>query len=106
MTSSSTRFEPNASMSRAFQSSTFRPPTLDLRRLPPNLQLRNAVQRGDEVLPDVPLTGQHCAPGLRQPVVAPSALPGALDPAPFDEASVLEPVERRVEGRDVKADRP
>src|SRR5690349_14576154 len=67
---------------------------------------RDAIQRREKVLPDVALAGERLAPAPRELVIAAPALAGALDPAPFDQAAVLEAVQRRIERCDVEGDRP
>src|SRR3954469_25967349 len=66
----------------------------------------DAVQRGVEALPHAALARERLPAGARQLVVAAAALPGPLDPAPFDQPAVLEAVQRRVERGDVEADGP
>src|SRR5450830_1577105 len=67
--------------------------------------LRHPVQRDEERVPDAALAGQRRAPGARELVVAAPALPGALDPAAFDQAAVLQPVQRGIQRGHVEADR-
>src|SRR5262245_16147482 len=66
---------------------------------------RDAVEREEEILPDEPVAGGPRASGGGEPAVAPAALALLLDPPAFDEAGVLEPVERGIERRDVVAER-
>ena len=56
------------------------------------------------MLPDTALARERLPAGTGELVVAAAALAGAFDPAPFDEAPVLEPIERGVERRDVEVD--
>src|SRR5262249_34832149 len=65
---------------------------------------RNAIERGEKVLPDAALLREHLAACGGQPVVAAAALAGALDPAALDQAAVLEAIERGVERGGVKGD--
>src|SRR5437868_1589581 len=66
--------------------------------------LRHPVQRTEKVVPHTPLLAQRAPPGGGQFVIPAPPLPGALDPAPFDQAAVLEPIEGGVEGGDVEVD--
>src|SRR5829696_2795870 len=67
---------------------------------------RHPVQRGEEVVPHAALAGEHGPAGTGQLVIAAPALTGALDPAPFDQPAILEPVEGGIERGDVEVDRP
>jgi hypothetical protein len=66
--------------------------------------MRDAVQRPEEVLPGRAFLGQDAAARRRDAIAAAPARPGALDPAALDEAAILEPVQRRIERRDVEAE--
>src|SRR5688500_1199761 len=58
---------------------------------------RDLAEGGDESAPVVALFGEYAAAGVGNAVVAPPALSGLLDPAAFDPAAILEPVQRGVE---------
>src|SRR5262245_19848894 len=58
-----------------------------------------------EGLPGAALRREHPSAFEGQPVVAPPALPRLLDPPALDPAALLEPVEQRIERRDVEAQR-
>src|SRR5690349_6185137 len=62
------------------------------------------VEGREEVLPGRAFARQDLAAFARDPVVAALALSGFLDPAAFDQAAVLEAIERRVERSDVIAE--
>src|SRR5690348_8650504 len=66
---------------------------------------RDTIQGDEEVLPDAPLAGEDGPSVARDAIVAPPPLSRFLDPAPFDQPLVLEPVERGIERRYVKTDR-
>src|SRR6478736_2787972 len=65
----------------------------------------HAVERDKEGVPHAALPRQGGAAGLRQAVVAAPPLAGLLHPASFDQAAILELVQRRVERRDMEIDR-
>src|SRR5215813_7438063 len=66
----------------------------------------DAADRGHEGLPRAALRLQHFLPFGRQFVIAPPPLPGLLHPLPLDPASLLKPVEQRIERGDVETQRP
>src|ERR1051326_4658759 len=66
------------------------------------IEPRNLVQRPHEFLPRPPLIGQRRAPLRRQPVESPPPLVGLLHPAPLHQPLPLQPVEHRINRRDVK----
>src|SRR4051812_2775963 len=66
--------------------------------------LRDAVQRREEVVPDAALARERVPAGAGQLVVAPPALSLPLDPPAFDQAAILEAIERRIERGDVEVD--
>src|SRR3982751_6388312 len=58
---------------------------------------RDQLNRLDELAPVITLRGEHLAAFCRQPIKAPAALAGLLDPPSRDPAALLEPIEQRVE---------
>src|SRR5512133_1039492 len=66
----------------------------------------HAIEPEQELVPGTALRGEYFPSRRGQPVVAPAALPGLLDPSPFDELFILEPIERRIQRGNVEADRP
>src|SRR6187431_380124 len=67
------------------------------------LHARDLPERHQEAAPVGALIREHPAARFRDAVVAAPALAGFLDPAPFDPAAFLEPVQRRVERREREA---
>jgi hypothetical protein len=65
-------------------------------------RLRDAVDRGDEALPALALSGQHLPSGGGEPVVAPAALALLLHPSAGDPAAALQAIEQRIEGSDLE----
>src|SRR4051812_39242730 len=66
----------------------------------------DAVQRRKEGAPAAALRAEDLAAGRGEPVEAPPPHAGLLDPAAEDQPTALQAVQRRVEGGDVKGDRP
>src|SRR5687768_3497868 len=58
-----------------------------------------------EVAPVLALLGEHLAPGRRELVVAAAPLAGFLDPRAGDQPAPLEPIQNRIERRDVERHR-
>src|SRR5262245_7712752 len=61
---------------------------------------------GDEGAPGPLVCGEHAAALRGQPVVPSTALSRLFDPPAIDPATLLEPVEQRIERRDVKLQIP
>ena len=59
----------------------------------------DVVDRGHVGFPRLPLPGQDAPAFGREPVEAAFALAGFLDPSSLDPSAVLEPQQRRIEGR-------
>src|ERR1044072_4351738 len=66
----------------------------------------HASYRLDESLPALSLAIQERRSSSRQAVITTTTLRGLLDPAAFDEPSLLESVEQRIERRHAEAQRP
>src|SRR5438046_6321315 len=66
---------------------------------------RHAVQRGEERAPASTLRVEHGLPLGGNPVEAAPPRAGFLDPAALDQSAPLQPVERRVQRRDVELQR-
>ena len=66
----------------------------------------DAIDGADEGPPAGALGGEDLAPLGRQPIHAAAPRVGALDPAPFQPAELLEAVEERIQRRRVKPERP
>jgi hypothetical protein len=67
---------------------------------------RDAVERLEKRFPSPALRRERLAAGRCDPIEAPPALAGLLDPAPLDQSPPLEPVEERIERRDPEANLP
>src|SRR5688500_13338438 len=65
---------------------------------------RHAIERVEERAPAAPLVGQRLAARGCQLVVPPSALAGLFNPPSLDQAGPLQPVQRRIQRRDLKTD--
>src|SRR5579864_1807931 len=57
----------------------------------------DTIECNEELFPTRSLLDQSSASGGRDSVVSPASLPGLLDPPAFDEATIFEAIERRVE---------
>src|SRR6185437_11768780 len=57
----------------------------------------------NEFLPALPLRAKHFSPLRSEAVVAPSSLFGLFHPTAIDQATVLQAVEQRIKGGDVKS---
>src|SRR6187399_157205 len=68
------------------------------------LELRDAADGVDEVGPRAAVRSQLLAPERREFVEPAPALTRALDPPPLNPAAVFEPVQKRIERRDLEAD--
>src|SRR6266851_1804683 len=84
------RFASNACCNRCFQSGM--------------ANAGDAVQRQEEHVPGRALLRERFAARARQVVIAASPLPRAFDPAAFDQALVLEAIERRIQRGGMKGD--
>src|SRR5215510_4528307 len=67
--------------------------------------LDDSLDRSHKAVPALTLLGQHAPAVRRDAVIAPPALPRLLDPAPDDPAALFEPVQERVQRRDLEPDR-
>src|SRR3990170_4258839 len=67
------------------------------------LDSRHASDRLHKCLPAPTLLIQQRSPCARQPVVAPPALRGLLDPSAVDEPAILESIKQRVQRRHPEA---
>src|SRR5262249_19348982 len=65
----------------------------------------DAVDGIDELAPGVALRGEDVGAGRRQPVEAPAALPGLLDPAALDPPALLQAVQEGIEGCNAERNR-
>jgi hypothetical protein len=52
----------------------------------------NPLHRGHELCPSPPLLLQHRLPGWDEPVIAPPALTGFLDPLTFNPPALFQPI--------------
>lgn len=66
------------------------------------LEAGDPIERREERAPDPTLAGEYLPSGRRQPVKSPAPGAGTLDPAAFDQALVLQPVQNRIKGGDMK----
>src|SRR5687767_11931564 len=64
----------------------------------------DTIQAEKERFPDAALAREHLPARRGEPIVAAPTLPRLLDPAPLDQPLFFEPVQRRIERGDVKAD--
>src|SRR5262245_65932523 len=72
------------------------------RSLSPFFTESHPCESGEKLLPGPSLRRENAFPGDGQLVIAPSPLPGLLDPLPLDPTALLHPIKQRIERGGVK----